>query len=80
MLDYSYRKDAMSNQDLKEGVLASPLNVSETVYRALLTGMCNYHQLNTCIGLEGALNMIETKQVADYNEAKIKYFASQEQR
>lgn len=70
----------MSNQELKDGVLAAPLHMSETVYRALLTGMCDYHQLNTCIGLEGALNMIEAKQVAEYNEAKIKYFASQEQR
>ena len=68
----------MSNQDLKDDVFASPLNVSETVYRALLTGLCTYHQLNTCIGLEAALNMIEVKQVADYNEAKIKYFAQQE--
>lgn len=68
----------MSNQDLKDDVFASPLNVSETVYRALLTGHCTYHQLNTCIGLEAALNMIEVKQVADYNEAKIKYFAQQE--
>lgn len=45
----------MSNQDLKDDVFASPLNVSETVYRALLTGLCTYHQLNTCIGLEAAL-------------------------
>lgn len=68
----------MSNQDLKQGVFASPLNVSETVYRALLTGMCTYHQLNTCIGLESALNIIEVKQVADYNDAKMKYIADQE--
>lgn len=70
----------MSNQELKDGVLAAPLHMSETVYRALLTGMCDYHQLNTCIGLEAARNIIEAKQVADYNETKLKYFASQEQR
>lgn len=70
----------MSSQQVKEGVLAVPLNVSDTTYRALQTKMCTYHELNTCIGLEGVMNIIEVEQVATYNEAKIKYFASQEQR
>lgn len=68
----------MSNQGLKEGAFASTLNVSEIVYRALMTGMCSYHELSTCIGFEAAFNIIEVKQVADYNESKIKYLASQE--
>lgn len=68
----------MSNQGLKDGVFASTLNVSETVYRALTTGMCTYQELNTCMGFESAFNIIEIKQVADYNESKIKYLASQE--
>lgn len=55
-----------------------PLNVSDTTYRALQTKMCTYHELNTCIGLEGVMNIIEVEQVATYNKAKIKYFASQE--
>jgi hypothetical protein len=63
---------------MKEGVFANPLNVSETVFRALKTKMCTYHELNTCIGLEGAMNIIEVWQVADYNEEKLRYIAEQE--
>nr|DAF69046.1 MAG TPA: hypothetical protein [Caudoviricetes sp.] len=65
---------------MKDGVLAKPLNVSETVYRALQTKLCTYHELNTCIGLEGAMRIIEIEQVATYNEQKIKFLASQDKR
>lgn len=58
--------------------MANPLNVSETVYRALTSKGCTYHELNTCIGLEGALNIIEVWQVAKYNEDKLKFYAEQE--
>lgn len=68
----------MANQQLKEGALAVPLNVSDTTFRALQTKMCTYHELNTCIGLEGVMNIIEVEQVAKYNHEKLKYYAEQD--
>lgn len=65
----------MSNQQLADGVLANPVNVSEVVFRALSTGMCNYNELNTTIGLEGAMRIIEVWQVVQYNDSKLKYIA-----
>lgn len=44
------------------------MNMSEVCYRALMTGLCTYTELSSTIGLEGALNLIEAKQVAQYNE------------
>ncbi|AFU62305.1 hypothetical protein AVV48_gp56 [Acinetobacter phage phiAC-1] len=40
--------------------------------------MCSYQELNSCIGLEGALRIIEVWQVATYNENKIKYLLNKE--
>lgn len=63
---------------MKADAFANPLNVSEVVYRALKTKMCSYHELNTCLGLEAAMNIIEVWQVADYNDEKMRYIAEQE--
>lgn len=63
---------------MKADAFANPLNVSETVYRALKTKMCTYYELNTCLGLEAAMNIIEVWQVADYNDEKMRYIAEQE--
>ena len=63
---------------LKEGVLAETVNISEVAFRALQTGFCSYYDLATRVGLEGALNMIEASQVAQYNKEKIRYFSEQQ--
>ena len=42
--------------------------MSDIAYRALMTGLCTYTELGATIGLEGALDLIEAKQVAEYNE------------
>lgn len=68
----------MSNQRIADGVLVKPVNVSELVFRALQTKGCTYHELNTCIGLEGALNIIEVDQAIKYNDARLRYVAEQE--
>lgn len=62
----------------QEGFLAKTVNVSETAFRAMQTGYCTYMDLYTKIGLEGALNLIEIWQVAEYNRNKIEYFSRQE--
>lgn len=69
-----------SNQSLREGIFANPLNVSDTVFRALKTKGCTYHELNTYLGLEAAMNIIEVWQVVDYNESKLKHILEQEEK
>lgn len=69
-----------SNQSLREGIFTNPLNVSDTVFRALKTKGCTYHELNTCLGLEAAMNIIEVWQVVDYNESKLKHILEQEEK
>lgn len=66
-------------QHFKEGVLAKPVNISEVAYRAILTGHCTYLDLNTRLGLEDALNIIEIDQVAKHNEDTMRYIQEQTQ-
>ena len=58
--------------------MAETVNVSEVAFRAMQTGYCSYNDLSSCIGLEGALNIIEISQVAKYNEEYIKYLHEQD--
>lgn len=67
----------MSNQDFRDDAFASPINVSETVYRAMQAGL-TYRDLSTWCGFEAAMNVIEVQQVADYNREKIRYLSEQE--
>lgn len=67
----------MSNQELIEGVLAVPNNVSELIFRALNTGMCTMGELNTTLDIEDALDLIECWQVVKYNDYKLKYLENQ---
>uniref|UniRef100_A0AB39C8T4 Tail-fiber/lysozyme protein n=1 Tax=Acinetobacter phage vB_AbaM-SPB TaxID=3236747 RepID=A0AB39C8T4_9CAUD len=67
----------MSNQGLKDGVLAEPVNTSELIYRALKTGMCTLScELKTTLDLEDVLDIIECWQVTQYNETKIKHLVN----
>lgn len=68
----------MSNQGLKEGVLAEPINTSELIYRALNTGMCTFTDLKTTLDLEDVLDIIECWQVVQYNKAKIEHLVKKE--
>lgn len=53
---------------LKDGALAKCVNVSNTVFQALQTGLVSYVELDSVLGLEDALNIIEVHQVAKNNE------------
>lgn len=57
--------------------MAKPVNISEVAYRAIQTGLCTYMDLNTRIGLEDALNIIEVEQVAKHNEDTMRYAQEQ---
>lgn len=56
---------------IKDGVLAKCSNVSNTVFQALQTGLVSYVELDSVLGLEDALNIIEVDQVAKNNERTI---------
>ena len=48
------------------------MNVSDTVFQALQTGLVSYVELDSVLSLEDALDIIEVHQVAKENELRIK--------
>lgn len=53
---------------LRAGALAETINISTVASAVLKTGLASYCELDTSLGLEDALNIIEADQVAKYNE------------
>ena len=47
------------------------MNVSKIASQVLNTGLATYVELDTVLGLEDALNVIEVHQVAEYNKQVI---------
>ena len=60
-----------SGLSINESLLSKTVNVSDTVFQALQTGLVSYTDLALHLSLEDALNVIEVDLVAKHNKAVI---------
>lgn len=49
-------------------MLGHCVNISSTCFNAIQTGLCTYVELDTVLGLEDALNILEVHRVMQYNK------------
>lgn len=52
----------------REGVLAQTVNVSSLTSQVITAGLASYVELDSVLGLEDVLNILEVYQVSEHNK------------
>lgn len=67
----------MAGLPFQNGVLAQTVNVSYLASQVMTTGLASYVELDSVLGLEDVLNILEVFQVSEHNKMLVNKYGNE---